>query len=135
MYHFPGNVFILSIFRVKRYIYRKNLQVKKESRCFDILSQVYENKTFSNSGMITLPKQWRQRFGLIPGRMAELIYQNDSIYIKPARKLTTNNKRYVSEKGTVHIPKELRDEMGITPQDSYTLHINEEQHCFILIRE
>ncbi len=113
----------------------KDLQVKKESRCFDILSQVYENKTFSNSGMITLPKQWRQRFGLIPGRLAELIYQNDSIYIKPARKHTTNNKRYVSEKGTVHIPKELRDAMGITPQDPYTLHINEEQRCFILTCE
>jgi bifunctional DNA-binding transcriptional regulator/antitoxin component of YhaV-PrlF toxin-antitoxin module len=110
----------------------KDLQVIKESRCFDILSQVYENKTFSNSGMITLPKQWRLRFGLIPGRLAELIYQNDSIYIKPAGKNTTNNKRYISEKGTVHIPKELRDEMGITPQVSYTLHINEEQQCFIL---
>jgi AbrB family looped-hinge helix DNA binding protein len=96
------------------------------------LSQLYENKTFSNSGMITLPKKWRQRFGLIPGRMAELIYQNESIYIKPALKHSTNNKRYISEKGTVHIPKELREEMGITPQDPYNLHINEELNCFII---
>jgi bifunctional DNA-binding transcriptional regulator/antitoxin component of YhaV-PrlF toxin-antitoxin module len=97
-----------------------------------MLSQLYENKTFSNSGMITLPKKWRQQFGLIPGRMAELIYQNHSIYIKPARNDSTNNKRYISEKGTVHIPKELRDEMGLTPQDSYNLHINVEHNCFII---
>ncbi|NQD66554.1 AbrB/MazE/SpoVT family DNA-binding domain-containing protein [Bacillus haikouensis] len=97
-----------------------------------MLSQLYENKIFSNSGMITLPKMWRQRFGLIPGKMAELIYQNNSIYIKSARNDSTNNQRYISEKGTVHIPKELRNEMGITPQDSYILHINEEHNCFII---
>jgi bifunctional DNA-binding transcriptional regulator/antitoxin component of YhaV-PrlF toxin-antitoxin module len=97
-----------------------------------MLSKLYERKIFSSSGMITLPKKWRQRFGLIPGRMAELIYLNNSIYIKTARNDSTNNKRYISEKGTVHIPKELRSEMGITPQDSYNLHISEEHNCFII---
>ncbi|MCA1056037.1 AbrB/MazE/SpoVT family DNA-binding domain-containing protein [Rossellomorea aquimaris] len=82
--------------------------------------------------MITLPKKWRQRFGLVPGRLAEISYQNDSILIKPARENSTNNKRYISEKGTVHIPKELREEMGITPQAPYNLHINEIHNCFII---
>ncbi len=85
--------------------------------------------------MITLPQKWRQRFGLIPGKLAELVYRNRCIYIKQAEKDSTNNKRYISEKGTVHIPKELREEMGISHQSPYYLHVNEDQHCFVVTCE
>ncbi|WP_240794279.1 AbrB/MazE/SpoVT family DNA-binding domain-containing protein [Bacillus sp. BHET2] len=101
----------------------------------DMLSMVYGSKTFSKSGTITLPHKWRQQFGLLPGRLAELFYQNNCLYIKHAVKESTHNKRYISEKGTVHIPKELREEMGITHQSPYYLHINEKENCFMITRD
>ncbi|MGD6845945.1 AbrB/MazE/SpoVT family DNA-binding domain-containing protein [Rossellomorea aquimaris] len=100
-----------------------------------MLSTMYGSKTFSKSGTITLPHKWREQFGLIPGRLAELIYQNNCIYIKRAVKDSTHNKRYVSEKGTVHIPKELREEMGMTHQSPYYLIVNETENCFMISRE
>lgn len=100
-----------------------------------MLSMMYGSKPFSKSGTITLPHKWRQRFGLLPGRLAELVYQNNCLYIKQALKDSTNNKRYISEKGTVHIPKELREEMGMTHQSSYYLHVNEKEKCFMITRE
>ncbi|TMU85230.1 AbrB/MazE/SpoVT family DNA-binding domain-containing protein [Bacillus sp. BHET2] len=100
-----------------------------------MLSMVYGSKTFSKSGTITLPHKWRQQFGLLPGRLAELFYQNNCLYIKHAVKESTHNKRYISEKGTVHIPKELREEMGITHQSPYYLHINEKENCFMITRD
>ncbi|MCA1064207.1 AbrB/MazE/SpoVT family DNA-binding domain-containing protein [Rossellomorea sp. AcN35-11] len=96
---------------------------------------MYGSKTFSKSGSITLPHQWRHRFGLIPGNLAELVYQNNCIYIKRAVKNSTHNQRYISEKGTVHIPKELREEMGMTPQSNYYLIVNESENCFMIARE
>ena len=100
-----------------------------------MLSLMYGRKPFSKSGTITLPHKWRQQFGLLPGRLAELVYQNNCLYIKRALKDSTHNKRYISEKGTVHIPKELREEMGMTDQSSYCLHINEQENCFMITRE
>ena len=94
-----------------------------------------ESKTFSKSGTITLPYKWRQRFGLLPGKLAELFYQNNSIYIKPAEKESTHNKRYISEKGTIHIPQELRREMGITYQSPYYLHVYEDERCIVITHE
>jgi bifunctional DNA-binding transcriptional regulator/antitoxin component of YhaV-PrlF toxin-antitoxin module len=100
-----------------------------------MLSMMYGSKTFSKSGSITLPHKWRQQFGLVPGKLAELVYQNNCIYIKRAFKNSTHNKRYISEKGTVHIPKELREEMGMTHQSSYYLIVNETENCFMITLE
>ncbi|WP_262481605.1 AbrB/MazE/SpoVT family DNA-binding domain-containing protein [Bacillus sp. CH30_1T] len=100
-----------------------------------MLGTEYGSKTFSKSGTITLPHKWRERFGLVPGKLAELVYQNNCIYIKRAVKESTNNKRYVSEKGTVHIPKELREEMGMTHQSSYYLIVNETENYFMISKE
>ncbi|MCA1059929.1 AbrB/MazE/SpoVT family DNA-binding domain-containing protein [Rossellomorea aquimaris] len=96
---------------------------------------MYGSKPFSKSGTITLPHKWRQQFGLLPGRLAELFYQNKRLYIKKAVKDSTHNKRYISEKGTVHIPKELREEMGMNEQSSYCLHVMEKENCFMITRE
>ncbi|BCB02346.1 AbrB/MazE/SpoVT family DNA-binding domain-containing protein [Bacillus sp. KH172YL63] len=98
-------------------------------------SMVCETRTFNKSGTITLPYKWRQQFGLLPGRLAELIYRNNCLTIKQAVTESTHNKRYISEKGTVHIPKELRDEMGITHHSPYSIHINEKEKCFVIKTE
>jgi bifunctional DNA-binding transcriptional regulator/antitoxin component of YhaV-PrlF toxin-antitoxin module len=100
-----------------------------------MLGTEYGSKIFSKSGTITLPHKWREQFGLVPGKLAELVYQNNCIYIKRAVKESTHNKRYVSEKGTVHIPKELREEMGMTHQSSYYLIVNETENYFMISKE
>ena len=100
-----------------------------------MLSMMYGSKPFSKSGTITLPHKWREKFGLLPGKLAELVYQNNCLYIKQATRDSTHNKRYISEKGTIHIPKELREEMGMTYPSSYCLHVNEKDNCFMITRE
>jgi bifunctional DNA-binding transcriptional regulator/antitoxin component of YhaV-PrlF toxin-antitoxin module len=100
-----------------------------------MLHMMYGSKPFSKNGTITLPRKWRQKFGLLPGKLAELVYQNHCLYIKQALKDSTHNQRYISEKGTVHIPKELRDEMGMTYPSTYSLHVNEKENCFMITLE
>lgn len=94
--------------------------------------QKYRCKDFSQTGNVTLPNQWRQRFGLTPGRQAEICYDEDGILIKKPEQNSTNNKRYISEKGAIHIPKEIRDISGIQPHQEFCLFVNEQEKCFIL---
>jgi hypothetical protein len=71
----------------------------------------------------------------LPGKLAELVYQNHCLYIKQALRDSTHNQRYISEKGTVHIPKEIRDEMGMIYPSTYSLHVNEKENCFMITLE
>ncbi|MBM7587848.1 bifunctional DNA-binding transcriptional regulator/antitoxin component of YhaV-PrlF toxin-antitoxin module [Bacillus pakistanensis] len=92
----------------------------------------YQCKDVSKTGNITLPNKYRQNFGLYPGNQVEFLLNNNSIIIKQADEFSLHNKRYISQKGAVHIPKELRQLTGIHPPNKYCLYIDEVEKRFIL---
>ncbi|GLB60701.1 hypothetical protein [Cytobacillus sp. NCCP-133] len=93
---------------------------------------IYKCKTFNKTGKILLPGKWRVQFGLFPGRLADLRFDQDQIIIKKANLESTHNKRLVSENGSIHIPKELQLLLNITEEEEYCLFIDEENKCFVL---
>ncbi len=95
---------------------------------------LHKTRLFSRSGSITIPREWRERFGLLPGRQAEFIHEAGSILIREALEETTYNKAFISEKGTVNIPKELREELGIQPRSIYHLYADDEEQGIVMTR-
>ncbi len=94
--------------------------------------RMYKCKNFNKSGKILLPSKWRREFGLLPGRLADLLFDHDQIIIKNANLESTHNKRLISENGSIHIPKELQLLLKITEEEKYCLFIDEENKWFIV---
>ncbi|MGA5688615.1 hypothetical protein [Cytobacillus pseudoceanisediminis] len=93
---------------------------------------MYKCKNFNKTGKILLPSKWRSQFGLMPGKMADLRYDQDQIIIEKADLESTHNKRLISENGSIHIPKELQLLLDITEEEEYCLFIDEEDKSFVL---
>ncbi|MCS0673962.1 hypothetical protein [Cytobacillus firmus] len=93
---------------------------------------MYKCKNFNKTGKILLPSKWRSQFGLMPGKLADLRYDQDQIIIEKADLESTHNKRLISENGSIHIPKELQLLLDITGEEEYCLFIDEEDKSFVL---
>ena len=93
---------------------------------------MYKCKNFNKTGKILLPSKWRSQFGLLPGKLADLRYDQDQIIIEKADLESTHNKRLISENGSIHIPKELQLLLDITEEEEYCLFIDEEDKSFVL---
>lgn len=93
---------------------------------------MYKCKNFNKTGKILLPSKWRSQFGLLPGKLADLRFDQDQIIIEKADLESTHNKRLVSENGSIHIPKELQLLLDITEEEEYCLFIDEEDKSFVL---
>lgn len=93
---------------------------------------MYKCKNFNKTGKILLPSKWRSQFGLLPGKLADLRFDQDKIIIEKADLESTHNKRLVSENGSIHIPKELQLILDITEEEEYCLFIDEEDKSFVL---
>ncbi|SFA70190.1 MULTISPECIES: AbrB/MazE/SpoVT family DNA-binding domain-containing protein [unclassified Bacillus (in: firmicutes)] len=92
----------------------------------------YKCKELNKSGIVILPKKWRDRFALKPGNLVDLEYDNSAIVIKKHMHETKNNSRVINEEGSVLLPMELRNLMGLTPQDEFCLYIDEDNERFIV---
>ncbi|WP_254786589.1 hypothetical protein [Cytobacillus oceanisediminis] len=93
---------------------------------------MYKCKNFNKTGKILLPSKWRSQFGLLPGKLADLRFDQDQIIIEKADLESTHNKRLISENGSIHIPKELQLLLDITEEEEYCLFIDEEDKSFVL---
>ncbi|MDM5225539.1 hypothetical protein QUF73_04890 [Cytobacillus sp. NJ13] len=93
---------------------------------------MYKCKNFNKTGKILLPSKWRSQFGLLPGKLADLRFDQDQIIIEKANLDSTHNKRLISENGSIHIPKELQHLLDITEEEEYCLFIDEEDKSFVL---
>lgn len=93
---------------------------------------MYKCKNFNKTGKILLPSKWRSQFGLLPGKLADLRFDQDKIIIEKADLESTHNKRLVSENGSIHIPKELQLILDIAEEEEYCLFIDEEDKSFVL---
>ncbi|MCS0789458.1 hypothetical protein NX021_14995 [Cytobacillus firmus] len=93
---------------------------------------MYKCKNFNKTGKILLPSKWRSQFGLMPGKLADLRYDQDQIIIEKADLESTHNKRLISDNGSIHIPKELQLLLDITEEEEYCLFIDEEDKSFVL---
>lgn len=93
---------------------------------------MYKCKNFNKTGKILLPSKWRSQFGLMPGKLADLRFDQDQIIIEKADLESTHNKRLISENGSIHIPKELQLLLDITEEEEYCLFIDEEDKSFVL---
>ncbi|MBN8201296.1 MULTISPECIES: hypothetical protein [Bacillaceae] len=93
---------------------------------------MYKCKNFNKTGKILLPSKWRCQFGLLPGKLADLRFDQDQIIIEKADYKSTHNKRLISENGSIHIPKELQLLLDITEEEEYCLFIDEEDKSFVL---
>lgn len=94
--------------------------------------KIYKCKNFNKTGKILLPSKWRNQFGLLPGRLADLRFDQNQIVIKKANLDSTHNKRLISENGSIHIPKELQSLLDISKEEEYCLFIDKENKCFVL---
>ncbi|EWG10162.1 hypothetical protein [Cytobacillus firmus] len=93
---------------------------------------MYKCKNFNKTRKILLPSKWRSQFGLLPGKLADLRFDDDQIIIERANLESTHNKRLISENGSIHIPKELQQLLDITEEEEYCLFIDEEDKRFVL---
>ncbi|KON88419.1 hypothetical protein AF332_17460 [Sporosarcina globispora] len=93
---------------------------------------MYKCRNFNKTGKILLPSKWRGQFGLLPGKLAELRFEQNQIIIEKANLESTHNKRLISENGSIHIPKELQLLLDITEEEEYCLYIDEEDKKFVV---
>jgi bifunctional DNA-binding transcriptional regulator/antitoxin component of YhaV-PrlF toxin-antitoxin module len=96
------------------------------------LMDKYKCKDFTLTGNLTLPVKWSKKFKIFYGTQVDVAYKPEKIFIRKANPNTTHNKRYVSERNTVHIPKEIREIADISPNKEYCLFIDEENKQFII---
>lgn len=109
-------------------------RASKKNRGSDKMQSIYKCKNFTKTGKVLLPSPWRKKFDLLPGRLADLEFEDEDkkILIRKADPKSTENKRLVSDNGSIHIPMELRNLLDLKDQEEYCLFIDEQAKQFIL---
>jgi bifunctional DNA-binding transcriptional regulator/antitoxin component of YhaV-PrlF toxin-antitoxin module len=83
-------------------------------------------------GMISLPKKERTALGFLPGTLVEVHLRGREIWIYHSRFDAEKNQRYISKKGTVTIPAEFRNLLGIRGPTKLALYADYEKQAFII---
>jgi bifunctional DNA-binding transcriptional regulator/antitoxin component of YhaV-PrlF toxin-antitoxin module len=92
----------------------------------------YKCREFTRTGNLFLPSKWGREFNIEFGTKVDVEYEPEVIYIRKANPDSTCNKRFVSEKNTVLIPKEIRESANISPDKEYCLYIDERNKQFVV---
>jgi len=95
-------------------------------------TEIYDCKEFPKTGGITIPAKYREKLGMLPGDVVDVNYENNQICIEKEDPDSLHNKRWVSEKGKVLIPKEILNIAKITKDKEYCLYIDEEKKQVII---
>lgn len=96
---------------------------------------MYRCRNFPKSGVILLPVRWRRAFGFSCGEHVDVVKENDDIIIKKADYRTFDHKRYISEKGGVNIPKEIRSQLDLNQEAEYCLYVEPDKKQFVVALE
>ncbi|PAV27832.1 hypothetical protein CIL05_19990 [Virgibacillus profundi] len=90
-------------------------------------------KTIGKHGMINLPKKWRLKLGFNYGELVEIRLHNREIWICHTQEENTENQRYISTKGTVNIPSEIRKLLEIGADTRFRFYVTPEENAFVLV--
>ncbi|WP_084544069.1 hypothetical protein [Paenisporosarcina indica] len=85
----------------------------------------YTCKDFPVTGILRIPKKFQVILGLQTGRCVDIAYEEKMIFIRRENPKSFHNKRLISEKGYIKIPKEIIDIANITSEDEYCLYLDD----------
>jgi len=85
----------------------------------------YTCKDFPVTGILRIPKNFQVKLGLHVGRSVDIEYEEKMIFIRRENPKSLHNKRLISEKGYIKIPKEIIDIANITSEDEYCLYLDD----------
>lgn len=91
------------------------------------------SKSLGRHGLINLPKKWRIQLGFYTGELVEVRMYNQKIWIRHAENANTENQRYISEKGTITIPSEIRKLLKINEDTRLSFYVKPEEKSFVLV--
>lgn len=90
-------------------------------------------RRLSNNGALNLPAKWRKKLGLEIEDVVEIKLNTEGIIIQRSVENNFENTRYISSKGTITIPVELRNFLRVDKNTEYCLYVNEEDQQFIVV--
>lgn len=82
-------------------------------------------KDFPANGILKIPKDFYTLLALHTGRRVDIFYEEKMIFIRKENPKSSHNKRLISEKGYLKIPKEIIEIVNVTPEDYYCMYIDE----------
>ncbi|OZU87311.1 hypothetical protein CIL03_17085 [Virgibacillus indicus] len=91
------------------------------------------SKTLGRQGLINLPKKWRMQLGFYTGELVEVRMYNKAIWIRHAGNANTENQRYISAKGSITIPSEIRKLLKIKEDTRLSFYVEPEEESFVLV--
>jgi AbrB family looped-hinge helix DNA binding protein len=87
------------------------------------------------TGQIYIPKSFRKVIDLNVGDYINIFLDGKKIVLTNKEDYDKENKCIFSEKGTVHIPTEIRRLSRINPEEVFTVTLDEKEKRIILIPE
>ncbi|SEA54706.1 hypothetical protein SAMN05421743_105243 [Thalassobacillus cyri] len=92
----------------------------------------YRSRQLPKHPVIYMPVKWCRVFGINIGEEVDITCDKRNIFIERANPDSIYNKRYVTEKNAINIPKEIKEELGIEPYQLYSLYIDKKNERFII---
>ena len=96
---------------------------------------IKENNTFKDfpaSGILKIPKEFQAILALHTGRRVDIFYEEKMIFVRRENPKSFHNKRLISEKGYLKIPKEILDIVNVTEKDYYCMYLDEHNRQLVV---